>query len=230
MAVREISPQKKVLVYTRNFTNRLIHWATFFSVLVLMITGYYIGEPTAVYGQGEAYNQFIMADIRYYHFLAAMVLDVSLMIWFYLAFMSLHHRYWKEMLPLPGTIKGAAEVAKSYLTFKKPPFYAHFDPFDGLLFMVLILFMVMQMLTGFQLYVQALPADYWWSELIHVTTDWVSALLGGSQHVRLVHHIMQWIMVAGIIIHVYLQIAKTIIWQDGHIGQIVGGYKFRDVE
>lgn len=228
--VIKISPQKKELVYTRNFTNRLIHWITFFAVLDLMITGYYIGKPTAIYGQGEPYNTFIMADIRYYHFLGAMALDVVLMVWAYLAFMSIHHAYWKEMIPTPRVLRDAYCVMKSYFTYIKPPFYRHFDPFDGLMFLLLIMLIAFQLLTGFQLYVEGLPQDYWWSKLIHLTTDWVEWVLGSPQKVRLAHHIFQWIMLSGIIVHVYLQVTKTIIWRDGHIGQIVGGYKYRDVK
>ena len=225
-----ISGQKKVLVYTRNFSNRLIHWITFFAVIDLLITGYYIGSPTAIYGQGEASDAFIMADIRYLHFLGAMVLDVTLMVWLYLAFFSMYHTYWKDMIPTVSTIFGAIRVARCYFTFEKPPFYRRFDPLDGLLFLFLILLMAGQMLTGFQLYVQGLPQDYWWAKVIHLGTDWVAVVLCGGQNVRLAHHMMEWIMVAGIIVHVYLQVAKTIMWQDGHIVQIVGGYKYRDVD
>ena len=230
MARLGISPQKKALVYTRNFTNRLIHWVVFFSVIVLMVTGYYIGEPTAVYGHGEAYNEFVMAQIRLYHFYAAMVLDVSLIVWLYLAFFSRHVTYWREMIPTPTSVRGAIEVAKCYFTFKKPPFYKHFDPLDGLLFLVLILLMALQLLTGLHLYALALPNDYWWAQLIHISTNWLVWLLGGSPNVRVVHHITEWIMLAGIIVHVYLQVTKTIIWQDGHIGQMVGGYKYKDIK
>ncbi len=225
-----ISPQKKHLVYTRNFTNRLIHWATFFSVMVLMVTGYYIGEPTALYGTGEAWNSSVMADIRLYHFYAAMVLDTTLLVWVYLALNSLFHKYWRDMLPTPHVIKGAWEVFKCYFTFRKPKFYPRFDPLDGLLFLALILLMALQMLTGFQLYVHALGTEYWWAKVIRLSSDWVTVMFGGDQNVRVVHHIVEWIMLAGIIVHVYLQVAKTIIWEDGHIGQIVGGYKYRDVK
>ncbi|MDH4183736.1 MAG: cytochrome b/b6 domain-containing protein [Nitrospinota bacterium] len=225
-----ISGQKKVLVYTRNFSNRLIHWVTFFAVIDLLITGYYIGYPTAIYGYGEAFDQFTMAYIRYLHFLGAMVLDITLAIWFYLAFFSIYHKYWKDMIPTVSTIFGAIRVARCYFTFEKPPFYRRFDPLDGILFLVLIIFMVIQMLSGFHLYVQGLPPDYWWARLIHLGTDWLVWVACGSQNVRLLHHMMEWIMVAGIIVHVYLQVAKTIMWQDGHIVQIVGGYKYRDVD
>ncbi len=230
MTQKLISPQKKVLVYTRNFTNRLIHWLTFFSVITLLITGYYIGEPTAVYGKGEPYKTFVMADIRLIHFYAAMVLDITLLVWLYLAFMSLHNKYWKLLFPSINTVKGAWEIFKCYFTFKKPRFYEHFDPLDGLIFLVLIVLMALQLLTGFQLFVVALPDNYWFAKLIHLSTDWISSLLGGSQNVRLVHRIVEWILIAGVIVHVYLQIAKTVIWQDGHIGQMVGGYKYRDVK
>ncbi len=230
MATRVISEQKKELVYVRNFTNRLLHWIMFFSVIVLLATGYYIGNPTALYGQGEPWQAYTMGNIRLYHFYAAMMLDISIMIRFYLAFFSLYHRDWYEILPTPSNIMGAFRVMKSYITFSKPPFYRHVDPFDGLLFLALHLFMVLQLLTGFQLFVQGLPREYWWSKLIHLGTDWVVWLFGSDQAVRLVHHSMLWIMIVGIMIHIYIQITKTIVWRDGHITSIVGGYKYRDVE
>ncbi|MBI4666048.1 MAG: cytochrome b/b6 domain-containing protein [Nitrospinae bacterium] len=230
MIARHISPQKKKLVYVRNFSNRLLHWIIFFSVLVLLPTGYYMGNPTGLVGEGEAYQATVMADIRLYHFFAAMALDVAIIVRFYLAFMSLYHRDWYELLPLPSRVKGAIKIVKSYMTFSKPPFYRHVDPFDGLLFLALHLTMVLQLLTGFQLYVHALPADYWWTSLIHLSTDWITFVLGGDQAVRWVHHVMMWITVSGVIFHVYIQVAKTIIWRDGHIAAIVGGYKYRDVE
>jgi len=225
-----VSPQKKHLVVTRNFTNRLIHWIVFFSVVVLLVTGYYIGNPTAVFGQGEPYQAFAMANIRLYHFYAAMVLDISLLVWLYLAFYSMYHRYWRDMLPTWTNIKGAWKVLTCYFTFEKPPFTPRFDPLDGLGFLILILLMAFQLITGFQLYVDGLPPDYWFAKVIHLGTDWVSWLSGGRQNVRLLHHIVEWILLAGVIVHVYLQINKTIVWEDGHIGQIVGGYKYKDVD
>ncbi len=225
-----ISPQRKELVYVRNFSNRALHWLMFFSVMVLLPTGYYIGHPTAFYGQGEAYDSYVMGYIRLAHFFAAMTLDISIMVRFYLAFFSLYHRDWKEVMPTPKNIKGAIQVATCYMTFKKPSFYRHVDPFDGLLFLLLHLLMVLQLVTGFQMYVHALPADYWWSTLIHLGTDWSLWVLGSDQMVRLTHHLILWVMIAGIIFHIYIQVAKTIIWRDGHIGSIVGGYKFRDTK
>jgi Ni/Fe-hydrogenase 1 B-type cytochrome subunit len=225
-----VSPQKKEIVYVRNATNRILHWVMFFSVLVLLATGYYIGDPTLLYGRGEAYDSTVMADIRLYHFIGAMFLDISIMLRFYLAFFSLYHRDWIELMPTPGRLRGGLRIVKSYFTFKKPPFYLHVDPFDGLMFLTLHLFMVLQLLTGFTLYVHGLPPDWWWTKLIHLATDPVTWFFGSDQHVRLAHHMMLWIMIAGIILHVYIQVAKTVIWRDGHIAAIFGGYKFRDIK
>jgi Ni/Fe-hydrogenase 1 B-type cytochrome subunit len=119
---------------------------------------------------------------------------------------------------------------RCYFTFKKPPFYRHFDPFDGLLFFLLVGLMAFQLLSGLHLFAHAHPPDYWWAQVIHMSTDWLVWLLGGTQQVRLYHHMVEWIMIAGVIFHVYLQVAKTVIWQDGHIGQMFGGYKYKDVD
>lgn len=220
----------KRVVHVRNITNRVLHWLMFFSVMELLVTGYYIGNPILVYGQGEAYQATIMADIRYYHFVGAMVLDVSILIRVYLSFFSLYHRDWYELMPTPGNLKGAWGIMMSYITFKRPPFFRHVDPFDGMMFLALQLFMVLQLFTGFQIYAHGLAPDYWWTQFIHLTTDWTVWAFGSLQHVRMVHHIMEWIVIAGIIVHVYIQIMKSVVWEDGHLSAIFGGYKYTNVK
>ncbi|MBI5186397.1 MAG: cytochrome b/b6 domain-containing protein [Nitrospinae bacterium] len=220
----------KQVVRVRNATNRVLHWLVFFAVIDLLITGYYIGNPILAYGQGEAYQATIMADIRFYHFIGAMVLDICIMLRVYLAFFSLYHRDWHELMPTPGNLKGAFGIIKSYLTFRKPPFFRYVDPFDGMMFLVLQLLMALQLFTGFQIYVHGLAPDYWWARVIHFGTDWTLWAFGSAQHVRMVHHLVQWIVVSGIILHVYIQVIKTVIWEDGHISAIFGGYKYKNME
>ncbi|MFW2331487.1 MAG: Ni/Fe-hydrogenase, b-type cytochrome subunit [Nitrospinota bacterium] len=230
MAKSWISPQKRQIFFVRNVTTRVIHWVMFVAITILMLTGYYIGDPTFFYGQGEAYNQTVMADIRLIHFVAAIVMSVSLLLRLYLAFFSNFNRDWFELMPTKDRLTGAKDIFKSYFNFKTPPFYYHTDPLDGLIFLAFFIIGMLQIGTGFALYAAGLSLDYWWGSLLRIATLPIYWILGTDQNIRLVHHLFLWVMLGGVITHVYMQVAKTLIWRDGHIAAIFGGFKFRNVK
>lgn len=225
-----ISPQKKKIYHVRNATSRIIHWIVFVAVSVLILTGYYIGNPTFFYGDGEAFDSYVMGYVRLTHYLAAMALTIATLLRIYLAFFSRFNRDWIEMIPTPTRLRGAALVARSYFDFRAPPFYLHIDPLDGLFFLLFLLLSLIQIGSGFALYLHALPIGYWWGDLLRVVTRPIHWMLGSDQNIRFTHHINMWIMLAGVIAHVYMQVTKTIIWRDGHIASIFGGFKFRNVK
>jgi Ni/Fe-hydrogenase 1 B-type cytochrome subunit len=74
---------------------RLWHWLTVGCMLVLMVTGYFIGRPLPSVS-GEATYLFYMGDIRLVHFSAAMVFTVILLMRIYWAFVG--NRYSREFL------------------------------------------------------------------------------------------------------------------------------------
>ena len=66
-------------VYLWNWVVRAMHWISALSIVVLFVTGFYIGRPYFVSG-GEAIDHFLMGRFRFAHFAAAAVLVATAMI------------------------------------------------------------------------------------------------------------------------------------------------------
>ena len=57
---------------------RLWHWITVLSIIVLSVTGYFIGKPLPSV-PGEATFNYVMGYIRFAHFTAGYILAVGLL-------------------------------------------------------------------------------------------------------------------------------------------------------
>jgi Ni/Fe-hydrogenase 1 B-type cytochrome subunit len=219
------------IVQARTKTVIVIHWLVALSTVVLVFTGLYIANPFLIFGQGEAYQTFMMAKVRFIHFAAAIVLDISFLVRLYLAFFSTFKCDACEVLPTPRNFKEAFEQIKYFWTFKGQDKEFHIvEPLDGLLFFGLHLVLVLQLFTGFAIYVSGIDLYtnglwYVWAAFLHILTDWTLYVFGGLSGVRLVHHFTTWLIITGAFIHIYIQIWKTVKLKRGHITSIIGGYK-----
>jgi len=220
------------LVKTKSTTVRVLHWLLFFSTVSLCGTGFYIADPFLFYGQGEATEAFTMAKIRGIHFWSAIVLDVVFLLRLYLAFFSTFHRDWYEVIPSPRHFWEAAKEIKYYWTLKgKLTEYRWVDPLDGIHFFGLHLVILLQLFTGFALYVSGIElvgGIYGiWATSLHWATDWTLVAFGGLPGVRLVHHVATWLVMIGAFIHIYTQVWKTIKLRRADMSAIIGGYRLR---
>lgn len=211
-----------LLVRTRSILACLIHWVLFGSVVTLVVTGFYIAYPRFYFGQGEAYQAFAMADIRYYHFVAATVMMTSLLIRFYLAFTDSCNKDMKQFFPTPRNIINAVKLAVYFVTGNgEHKHYRFVNPLGGIgIFMMSVSFLFMA-LTGFLMYLPASnPNTIWYSLSFSLT-----ASLGGLQQVRLFHHGLMFVIIALVTIHVYMQIWKNVMFTESDISSIIAGYK-----
>ncbi|MBF0275652.1 MAG: Ni/Fe-hydrogenase, b-type cytochrome subunit [Nitrospinae bacterium] len=220
------------MIKTKSGTIRFLHWSVFFSTVFLVITGFYIADPVLLFGQGEAYQAFVMAKVRFIHFISAIILDVSFLVRLYLAFFSTFHADWNEVIPTPKNFKEAIEESRYYWTFKGTlKEYRWVDPMDGIHFFGLHLVLVLQLFTGFAIYVSGIELTTGimglWATTLHIATDWTLWAFGGLPGVRLVHHVTMWLVVVGAFIHIYTQIWKTIKLKRSDMSSIIGGYKLK---
>src|SRR5690349_1011579 len=72
-------------VYLWELPIRAMHWAAAFAILVLAVTGLYIGKPYFVTG-GEASSHYLMGWFRFVHFAAATVLVATAIVRIYWLF------------------------------------------------------------------------------------------------------------------------------------------------
>ena len=88
------SPASKVYVYEAPL--RVWHWVNAACIVVLVITGYLIGQPPPSVA-GEASSHFLFGNIRMIHFAAGQILAVALVYRIIWVFLGNHHAHQKEV-------------------------------------------------------------------------------------------------------------------------------------
>ena len=214
---------------------RINHWVVAVCMVAAVITGLYIGHP---YYQSfiadPAVTKFVMAWNRIVHLYAAIIFDVSSMVVGYLYFFSRFEQPYKKLIPNSKNIKEFVEVLINLITLNRSKKFdsSHSDSFNVVFFTVFHLMLLWMLFTGLQLYVHGLASGLssvgsWWPAMLHIATDWTLYVTGGTNiDVRYAHHMTMYYILAWIIFHIYYQVWRTIFWQEGDIGIVVGGSKF----
>ncbi|MEN4053863.1 cytochrome b/b6 domain-containing protein [Sulfurimonas sp. NWX79] len=223
---------------------RLNHWVVAFSMIGAIVTGLYIGHPYyATLIAEPAVVKYVMAWNRWWHFIIAIIFDVSSIVIAYLYFFSRFEKPYKKILPTSSNIKEFMEVLLNLVTLNRRKKFdsTHSDSFNTVYFLIFHLLLAWMLLTGLQLYVHGLESGLssignWWPWMLHLVTDWtlpVSSWMVGStatgvnvMDVRIVHHTTMWLVIAWIVFHIYYQVWRTIFWKEGDIAIVVGGSKF----
>ncbi len=215
-------------VYVYEAPVRLWHWVNALAIVVLGITGYFIGSPLPTM-PGEASANYLMGYIRFVHFAAGYLLAIGLLGRLYWAFVGNHHARELFTLPLltPAFWREVVVMIKWYLfLIPRPGRYVGHNPLArlgmALGFLVTAVFMVV---TGFALYGEGTQAGSW----ADVMFGWVIPLFGQSQDVHTWHHLGLWAMLMFVIVHIYAAIREDIMGRQSLVSTMVSGHRtFKD--
>ena len=211
-------------IYVYDAAVRIWHWVTFLCIVVLCVTGYFIGSPPPSIG-GEAYEHYLFGWIRFTHFAAGMVLGVAFLLRlyrvltggkharqiFYIPFWSI--AWWKDVFGEIGW----------YLFLKKPKEYVGHNPLAHLaMFLMFVLPMIVLLLTGFALYAEGAGIQSRWYSVF----GWVFTLLGDSMTVHTWHHIAMWVVIIFAMIHMYMAIREDMTHRQTTISSMISGWRF----
>ncbi len=210
---------RRVLVW--EIPVRLFHWVTAVSILLLGLTGYYIGAPCVAVPADTA-QAYLMGWVRALHFVAAFALGVALLIRLYWFFCGNQYAGWREWIPANRERRRFFWGQLQYYLFLKRdrPHHLGHNPVAGFSYLVVGLLILIQGLSGFALYAEAFQDGFW-----RVLFGWLLPLFG-NQTLRLIHHLSMWIIVAFFIVHLYMGILAQIEERNGTLSSIVTGVKF----
>ena len=217
-----------VRVFRRTGWWRMFHWANALSIVACTLTGIYIANPFFTADIPEQ-----MAWFRAFHLYAAVVLDVSVLALAYLYFFSRVDPGAKVILPTRSNLISLQEGFLNLVLCNRRKRFdsSRPDSWNGAWFSILHLLVLFQAITGFQLYVESESSGSssigsWWPSLLHTTTDWTLSVFGSAGGVRTVHLITMYFIIAWAFCHIYYEIWRTVVWREGDIGIVFGGYKF----
>jgi Ni/Fe-hydrogenase b-type cytochrome subunit len=200
-----------------------MHWIAAVAVVVLIVTGFYVGKPYFM-TSGEASDHFLMGWMRFLHFGAAAVLIATGIVRIYWLFAGNRFENWKALLPYHRRdwVNMWRVFIKYLLIYpERAPHYLGHNPLQQVSYTALYGLVLVQVATGFAMYGQSDPDGMFYA-LFH----WIVPLLGGAQVVRFVHHVLTWVFVIFIPIHVYLTVRADALHHEGRISSMVSGGRF----
>ena len=220
-------PRHAVFVF--EWPVRVWHWLTAICIVVLAVTGYYIGNPPLPNTPGEAVDAFTMGYMRFAHFAAGYVLAILFVGRFYWALVG--NEYARELFFPPifrvATWKDVWFRMKYYLFIEKDvPQSAGPNGLEVLsAFAMFVLPMIFVILTGFALYAEGTGQNSWQAAAF----GWVRDLFGDSQALHTWHHIAMWVLIIYVMIHVYLVIRGDVMSRQSEVSTMISGMRmFKD--
>lgn len=207
-------------IYVWQVPIRLFHWINAICVFILFSTGLYIGDPI-VGVQGEAAVKFFMGNIRYWHFVIAMVFTANMLFRIYWIFVGNQYskmRFWQRDFwqNFVGTLKYYAFINK------KHPFRIGHNSLAQLFYLVFVgIIGIIMIVTGMAMRAGEAPQG-----ILSWFFGWVIPAMGGEYNVRILHHLLAWGFAFFLIGHLYMVFRQDILEKDGTVTSIINGYKF----
>ena len=207
---------ERVRIYVWQVPVRLTHWVTFTAIVILTVTGAYIADPFFFTFDAET-----MSTMRALHMLAAFVFLASGVLRTYWLFAGNQFSRWTAFIPTNRRHLHEVRTQTAFYLFRSrdiPGILGHNALAGGTYTVVFILFAI-QTVTGFGML--AIHGTEPWAALF----GWVPALFG-EQGMRLIHHLLMWVILAFSIHHVYSAILVDHWERNGLMSSIFAGSKF----
>lgn len=197
---------------------RLFHWSLVLSIIVLVVTGFYVNSPwTNTTLEGSV--SFPVATMRYLHFVAGYLFTAAVLVRIFLYFFG--NRQERILDNLPVTSRNIKSLVRtlgyySYVTDKPDDRLGH-NALAGMVYIVTMLAALFQLMAGFYL---LYPESGFWQSL-------GNGIFGSQQEGRFVHHLLMWYFILFAFTHVYIVIWNDLKSPEGLISSMFNGKKFR---
>ena len=220
----------RVRIYVWDLVVRNTHWVVALTMAILIATGLYIAHPFGFPG-GTPGPHFLMGLVRVVHFYAAIFFTLAVvvrLVWLF-ASPSLYAR-WKQFLPWQRyRRRELLTTLKFYLFFRRrPPDIIGHNPLAGLAYTGVFLLYLVMITSGLALYAGSRrPGEYM------KVFSFLLPIYGGLQTARLIHHLVMWVLILFVTLHVYTGALTSALEENGEVDSIFSGYKFElreDVE
>lgn len=208
-------------VYVWEWPVRLAHWLYVGSILILSVTGIYIGNPF-IPVQGEATRHFVMGTMKTIHFVAAMVFVVAVLGRILWMFTGNYYAGWRRFVPTTRRRwRGIWETLAfySFLSRDSPAHVGH-NPLAGAVYCVVFLLFLGMIGTGFAMVAESAHVDSAFRAF-----DFLIPVFGGLQMARFLHHVGMWLILGFAAHHVWSAYLVSSLERSSLIDSIFSGYK-----
>jgi Ni/Fe-hydrogenase 1 B-type cytochrome subunit len=215
-------PEALARVYVWDVVVRVTHWVIVLSLIVLSVTGIYIGRPFLI-AAGPAGEQFVMGTVKAIHSYSAIAFTLAVLARIWWMFTGSRHARWWNFVPIHAVRRKGLWGTFLFYTFirpKPPPFVGH-NPLAGASYMAVFGLYLVMIVTGLGLYGASANV----SSPLHYG-QLLLWFFGGAQNARWFHHIVMWLLIGFTIHHVYSALLVAHIEKNGTLDSIFSGFKF----
>jgi Ni/Fe-hydrogenase 1 B-type cytochrome subunit len=220
--VHHTEEEPRIRVYVWDAVIRSTHWLIAGSIVVLAVTGIYMGNPFEG-SDGPATPHFLMGWMKTIHFYSAIAFILAFcarLVWF---FIGPKQASWRQFIPTTrARWHNFARTLRFYTFFSvtTPGAIAH-NTVAGLAYTAVFLLYVVMIVTGLALYGASASV----TSPMHAFQG-LSPLIGGLQTARLVHHVVMWLILGFVIHHIYSALLTSKQERNGELDSIFSGNKF----
>jgi len=216
--------QAQLAVYVYQTPIRAWHWANMFCIIILCVTGYFIGSPPPTLS-GDASDYYLMGYIRFFHFATGQTL-----IYLFLGriiFSFTCNEYARELF-FPKFFNkewflGFYEQMKWYAmaTDEAPKYVGHNPVAQMMMFFGFVLPTIFMILSGLALYAEGLGMDHWLYEF----TNFMLLFVDNTQDIHTYHHLGMWVIICFVILHLYAAFREEIVSRQSMISTMISGWR-----
>lgn len=221
--VGQVEASDQVRIYVWDPVMRLCHWVIALSILILSITGIYIGDPYAIV-PGEARDHFLTGTVRVIHFYTAIAFTLAVLsriLWMFVSGNRLSS--WKQFIPT--TLDRFREMWGTLLFYllirRDGPESPGHNPLAGGAYSIVFGMYLLMIVTGLGLYGASADARSWMASF-----GGLLPLVGGGQVARILHHVTMWLLIGFFVHHFYSALLVAIVEKNGTLDSIFSGYKW----
>lgn len=209
-------------VYVWQIPVRLTHWLIASSIIVLAVTGFYIGRPMITV-PGPAGESFFMGWVKVVHGYVAYVFLTAVVVRLIWMFTGNKYARWDKFLPVHRSRRhGLWPTIRFYLfAQRKPPGFVGHNPVAGATYSLVFGLYFLAIITGLML--RSASAD------VESPVRWFASLapiIGGLQVARWIHHGVMWLLLGFAVHHVYSAVLMSTVEANATMESIFSGYKF----
>jgi len=215
-------------IYVYEAPVRLWHWTMVLCMIVLVITGIFIGTPF-VNQPGHDVDMFFMGYIRFAHFCAGYLFAVGLagrILWTFFGNEHSRQLFTPPIFKIQWWSEVMFELRWYFFLEDKPKKYSGHNPLAlTMMFFVFFTCSLFMITSGFAMYSEGAGPGHW-SQMVF---GWVNPFLGGSANTHNLHRLTMWVLCCFIMVHIYAAIREDIMSRQSIVSAMISGRRtFKD--
>jgi Ni/Fe-hydrogenase 1 B-type cytochrome subunit len=201
---------------------RLWHWLNALVVVVLCITGYFIGVPPPS-ALGDTSSLYVMGWIRFLHLAGGYLLAILAIMRLWLVFVEkgIAHQLFVPAIWRAEWLDGfMRQVRWNLMMNSKPVRYVGLNPLGGIaMLFMFVLPAGVTLITGFAMYAEVSGHDSWQ----YLLFGWVTSIFGNTMDLHVIHRLAMWCIVLFSFVHIYIAVREDILSRQTMISSMLSG-------